>query len=186
MAQIIGRGCATRVTALTVTGQPGAYENRIAGYTSYHHGWLSSIILINTVIANVSDSAKNSLAIDLSLPDFSGQPLYLSYLTADGADAKHGATWNGTSYENSGDGTPTVVDDTAHAVVVSSNGAATVILRDSQAVVANMGSYVGAHAANRTACAALTRVLHWIRLGTMFAMETNFPFSPQCFEAEDV
>jgi hypothetical protein len=157
MAQIIGRSCATRVAALTVTGQPGAYENRIAGYTSYHRGVLWSIILINTAIANVSDSTKNSLAIGLLLPDFSGQTLYLSYLTVDGADAKHGATWNGTSYENRGDGSPAVVDDTVHTVIVSSNGTAMVMLRDSQAVVANMGSYVGAHAANQTACAVLTR-----------------------------
>jgi hypothetical protein len=158
MTQIIGRGCATRVAALTVTGQPAMYDNRIVGYMSYNQGALSSIILINTVIANVSDSAKNSLTIDLSLPDFSGQTLYLSYLTADGADAKHGATWNGTSYEKSGNGTPTKVDEAVHTVVVSSNGAATVTLRDSQAVVANIGSYVGTNAANQTACAALARV----------------------------
>ena len=37
------------LAALTVAGQPGAYENRIAGYTSYHQGVLSSIIPINTV-----------------------------------------------------------------------------------------------------------------------------------------
>src|SRR2546423_10866447 len=86
MAQITGRGCATHVAALVVTGQPGAYGNRIAGYTSYHRGVISSIILINTAIVNVSDSTKNSLAISLSLPDFSGQTLYLSYLTVDGAD----------------------------------------------------------------------------------------------------
>lgn len=158
MTQIIGRGCATRVAALTVTGQPAVYDNRIVGYMSYNQGALSSIILINTVIANVSDGAKNSLTIDLSLPDFSGQTLYLSYLTADGADAKHGATWNGTSYEKSGNGTPTKVDEAVHTVVVSSNGAVTVTLRDSQAVVANIGSYVGTNAANKTACAALARV----------------------------
>lgn len=158
MTQIIGRGCATRIAALTVTGQPAAYDNRIVGYTSYHQSALSSIILINTVIANVSDSAKNNLTIDLSLPNFSGETLYLSYLTADGADAKRGATWNGTSYEESGDGTPTTVDDTVHTVIVGSDGAATVTLRDSQAVVANIGSYVGTNAANTTACAALARI----------------------------
>ena len=58
-----------------------------------------------------------ALRIDLSLPGFAGQTLYLSYLTADGADAKHGATWNGTSYEQSGDGAPTKVDDVEHTAV---------------------------------------------------------------------
>jgi hypothetical protein len=158
MTQIIGRGCATRIAPLVVTGQPPAYDNRIAGYTSYHQGQLASIILINTAIANVSDTAKNSLTIDLSLPAFAGKTLYLSYLTADGADAKHGATWNGTSYETSGDGTPTNVDNAVHTAVIGSNGAATVVLRDSQAVVANVGAYVGTNIANKTACAALARV----------------------------
>jgi hypothetical protein len=158
MTQIIGRGCATRIAPLVVTGQPPAYDNRIAGYTSYHQGQLASIILINTAIANVSDTAKNSLTIDLSLPAFAGKTLYLSYLTADGADAKHGATWNGTSYETSGDGTPTNVDNAVHTAVIGSNGATTVVLRDSQAVVANVGAYVGTNIANKTACAALARV----------------------------
>ena len=157
MTQIIGKGCATRVAPLAVTGQPAAYQNRIVGYTAYHQGQLASIILINTAIANVSDTSKNSLTIDLSLPQFGGQTLYLSYLTATGADAKSGATWNGTSYEQSGDGTPTKVDDAVHTVAVGGDGAATVTLRDSQAVVANLGSYVGAKAANATACAVLAQ-----------------------------
>jgi hypothetical protein len=155
MTQIIGKGCATQIASLAVTGQPPAYDNRIVGYGSYHQGQLASIILINTVIANISDTAKNNLTIDISLPNFAGKTLYLSYLTADGADAKHNATWNGTSYEQSGNGTPTVVDDSVHTVVVGSNGAATITLRDSQAVVANIGSYVGTNPTNATACTEL-------------------------------
>jgi hypothetical protein len=157
MTQIIGKGCATRVAPLLVTGQPPAYDNRIVGYTSYHQGQLASIVLINTAIANVSDTSKNSLTIDLSLPAFAGKTLYLSYLTAAGADAKHGTTWNGTSYEQSGDGTATKVDNAIQTVVIGSNGAATVTLRDSQAVVANLGSYVGTNPFNVSACAALAR-----------------------------
>jgi hypothetical protein len=159
MTQIIGKGCATRVAPLLVTGQPPAYNNRIVGYTAYHQGQLGAIILINTAIANVSESSKNSLTIELSLPNFAGKTLYLSYLTAAGADAKHGTTWNGTSYEHSGDGTPTKVDNAVYTAVIASNGAATLTLRDSQAIVANIGSYVGTNPANRTACSALARTV---------------------------
>jgi hypothetical protein len=159
MTQIIGKGCATQVAPLLVTDQPPAYTNRIVGYTAYHQGRLDAIVLINTAIANVSETSKNSLTINLSLPNFAGKTLYLSYLTAAGADAKHGTTWNGTSYEQSGDGTPTKVDNAVHTAVVASNGAATLTLRDSQAVVANIGSYVGTRPANRTACSALARTV---------------------------
>lgn len=159
MTQIIGKGCATQVTPLIVTGQPPTYNNRIVGYTAYHKGRLGAIILINTVIANVSETSKNSLTIELFLPNFAGKTLYLSYLTAAGADAKHGTTWNGTSYEHSGDGTPTKVDNAVLTAVVASNGAARLTLRDSQAVVANIGSYVGTNPANRTACSALARTV---------------------------
>jgi Glycosyl hydrolase family 79 C-terminal beta domain len=159
MTQIIGKGCATQVAPLLVTGQPPAYINRIVGYTAYHQGQLATIVLINTAIANVSETSKNSLTIDLFLPNFAGKTLYLSYLTAAGADAKHGTMWNGTSYEQSGDGTPTKVNNTIHTVVVASNGTARLTLRDSQAVVANIGSYVGSHPANRTACSALARTV---------------------------
>ena len=159
MTQIIGKGCATQVAPLIVTGQPPTYNNRIVGYTAYHKGRLGAIILINTVIANVSETSKNSLTIELFLPNFAGKTLYLSYLTAAGADAKHGTTWNGTSYEHSGDGTPTKVDNAVLTAIVASNGAARLTLRDSQAVVANIGSYVGTNPANRTACSALARTV---------------------------
>jgi hypothetical protein len=159
MTQIIGKGCATQVAPLIVTGQPPTYNNRIVGYTAYHKGRLGAIILINTVIANVSETSKNSLTIELFLPNFAGKTLYLSYLTAAGADAKHGTTWNGTSYEHSGDGTPTKVDNAILTAIVASNGAARLTLRDSQAVVANIGSYVGTNPANRTACSALARTV---------------------------
>ena len=159
MTQVIGKGCATRVVPLLVTGQPPAYNDRLVGYTAYHQGRLGAIILINTAIANVSETSKNSLTIELFLPNFAGKTLYRSYLTAAGADAKHGTTWNGTSYEHSGDGTPTKVNDAVFTAVVASNGAATLTLRDSQAVVANIGSYVGTNPANRTACSVLARTV---------------------------
>jgi hypothetical protein len=159
MTQIIGKGCATQVAPLLVTDQPPTYNDRIVGYTAYHQGRLGAIILINTVIANVSETFKNNLTIELFLPNFAGKTLYLSYLTAAGADAKHGTTWNGTSYEDSGDGTPTKVDTAVFTAVVASNGAATLTLRDSQAVVANIGSYVGTNPANRTACSALAHTV---------------------------
>ena len=111
--------------------------------------------MLNTQIANVSDSNKDSISIDLSLPAFAGRTLYLSYLTADGADAFHNVTWNGFSYEISGDGLATAVDSTQHTVSISGDGRASVPLRASQAVVANIGSIIGSEAVNATACAAL-------------------------------
>lgn len=157
MAQIIGSGCSTQIATLTPTGAvvTGAYTGRIVAYVSYQKGSLASIILINSQIANVSDTAKQSLTVDLSLPNYAGNTLYLSYLTSDGADAKHGTTWNGTSYETSGDGTATVADSTVNSVKIASDGSAKITLRDSQAVVANIGSFVGSSARNGSACAAL-------------------------------
>lgn len=157
MAQIIGKECSTQITQLNIThtdGQPPSYDNCIVAYNSFKSGKLAAIILINTQIANMSDTLKQRLTFKLHLPDFAGEKLYLSYLTSDGADAKSGTTWNGTSYERSGDGTVTVVDKTVHRVPIGSDGSATMNIRDSQAVVANIGSFVGSGQGNAAACAA--------------------------------
>jgi hypothetical protein len=161
MAQIIGKECSTQITQLNIThtdGQPPSYDNRIVAYNSFKSGKLAAIVLINTQIANVSDTSRHGLTFKLHLPDFAGEKLYLSYLTSDGADAKSGTTWNGTSYERSGDGTVTVVDKTVHRVPIGSDGSATVNIRDSQAVVANIGSFVGSGQGNAAACAAFAAV----------------------------
>jgi hypothetical protein len=81
--------------------------------------------------ANASDTGKGSLTFSLSLLDYSNQNLYLSYLTADGADLLSGTTWNGISYESSNDGTPETVNSTITAIPIGSNGKVSVTVRDS-------------------------------------------------------
>jgi hypothetical protein len=175
MAQIIGKECSTQITQLNIVhtdGQPPSYDNRIVAYNSFKSGKLAAIILINTQIANVSDTSKQGLTFNLHLPDFAGEKLYLSYLTSDGANAKSGTTWNGTSYEQSGDGTVTVVDNTVHHVPIGSDGSALVNIRDSQAVVANIGSFVGSGQGNAAACAvfaAVTPTAHAMSTSSMAA-----------------
>lgn len=89
MAQLIGRGCATQVIGIPFETFPAGYQDRIGVFTTYQEGKLAAMVFINTVVANASDS-KGSLTVDISLPDFLGQTLYLSYLTADGADSTQG------------------------------------------------------------------------------------------------
>ncbi|EXJ65040.1 hypothetical protein A1O7_01379 [Cladophialophora yegresii CBS 114405] len=154
--QLIGPTCQAQVGGYIVPNPPAAYAGRIAAYSVYQAETLASIVLINSNPANVSMANKPSLTWDLSLPtQFAGQDLYLHYLTNDGADAKRGTTWNGVSYEESGDGTPTLVNDTVSSVRIGNDGGVSVIVRDSQAVIANIGTPIGQLQANPSACSAL-------------------------------
>ena len=150
MAQVIGCGGGIQVAGPGVIsdGLPGGYANRFAIYPTYSSSKLASIVIINTVIANASDTSKNSVTVDLSLPDFANQKLYLSYLTADGADSQHNATWNGVSYEQNSVGIPVVMNGTVPTITVGSDGSASVAVRDSQAVVVNIGKVLGDYGAN--------------------------------------
>ena len=150
MAQIIGCGGGIQVGGPGVIsdGLPGGYANRVAIYPTYSSSKLASIVIINSVIANASDNSKNSLTIDLSLPDFANQKLYLSYLTADGADSQHNATWNGVSYEQNSVGIPVIINGTVPSITVGSDGSASVTVRDSQAVAVSIGKVLGDYGAN--------------------------------------
>lgn len=83
--------------------------------------------------------------------------LHLAYLTNDGADATANTTWNGISFEQTGNGLPTQVDNTDQTVTVGSDGSVSFTVRDSQAVVANIGSKVGNVRADATACSAIAQ-----------------------------
>lgn len=142
--QTIGSSCQARVAALTLSKTPSAYTNHIGAYAVYQDNSISSIVLINSVIANESTSPKPTLTVSLTLPtSLAGQTLYLSYLTADGADAKTNTTWNGISYEQAGDGTPTLINGTTNTVTIGKDGSVSVPVRDTEAVVANLGSVLG-------------------------------------------
>jgi hypothetical protein len=154
--QAIGPTCQAQVGEYTFGEYPGSYGGRIAAYSIYQDGTLATIVLINSNPANVSETNKPTLTFELSLPtQFAGKDLYLAYLTNDGADAKTGTTFDGVSYEQNDDGTPTRVNNTVAKVTIGDDGSVGVPIRDTQAVVANIGSPVGQRAANKTACSAL-------------------------------
>ncbi|KIX07023.1 uncharacterized protein Z518_04999 [Rhinocladiella mackenziei CBS 650.93] len=154
--QTIGPTCQAQVGGYVFHEFPDPYGGRIAAYSVYQDGTLASIVLINSNPANVSETNKPTLTFELSLPtQFAGEDLYLAYLTNDGADAKHGTTWDGVSYEESGDGTATRVNDTAVRVTIGDDGSVDVPVRDTQAVVANIGSPIGQRAPNSSACSKL-------------------------------
>lgn len=154
--QIIGPSCQAQVAEYDIGAYPTNYGGRLVAYSVYQAGQLATIVVINSNMANVSETNKQSVTVDLSLPSsLAGQVLHLSYLTNDGADATSGTRWNGLSFEQSGDGTPTQVDNTDVTVTIASDGSATFTVRDTEAVVANIGSKVGNVVADSTACAAI-------------------------------
>lgn len=154
--QTIGPSCQARIAALTLSETPTAYKNHIGAYAVYQDDSLASVVLINTNPANISTVPKQTLTVSLTLPtSLAGETLFLSYLTAAGADAKNETTWNGISYEQDSEGTPTLVNGTTASVTVGSDGSVSIPVRDTEAVVANVGSVVGSDATIGTACSAL-------------------------------
>lgn len=156
--QIIGPTCQAQVAPYDITAYPENYGGRITAYSVYQAGQLATIVVINSNMANTTQT-KSSLTVTLNLPSsLAGQTLHLALLTNAGAEATSGTTWNGISYERSGDGTPTVVDSSDSTVTIASDGSATITVRDSQAVVANIGGRVGTgRTANSAACAAIAQ-----------------------------
>lgn len=154
--QIIGKSCTTRVASLTLNGIPSSYRNHVVGYTSYTGSSLRAVILINTQLATTGSTA-GSVDVLLNMPDFRGQTVHISTLTASGADASSNTTWNGISYERSGNGQPTVVDSADHTLTVDGTGSVTVPVRDSQAVVVATKEKLGSETnVDTSACTDLT------------------------------
>ncbi|KAK7754334.1 hypothetical protein SLS62_003627 [Diatrype stigma] len=142
--QIIGPTCAAQVSQSQIASYPPGYDEFVRAYNVYQDGHLDSLVVVNGKMANVSEPDKASIEFSVQVPSsLSGQMLYLSYLTSDGADATNGTTWNGISYEVSGDGTPTIVSDDNEVVEVSDDGTITIMVRDSQAIVATFGRRAG-------------------------------------------
>lgn len=145
VTQLIGSGNGTtQVAKLANDNVPGAYKASVRMYAGYGKGGLTSVTIINSMQANASQTEKASLAVSLSLGDFKGQTLYLSYLTADGADSTNGTVWNGIQYSDN-DGTPSTTGKPAQTVTVGDDGVAVVSVRDSQAVIAYIGSQLGSN-----------------------------------------
>lgn len=144
ITQIIGSGNGTtQIAAVQPSGLTADYPNYVRSYAVYTGQKLSAIAIINGKQANTTAAQKGGVTFSLTnLP--AGETLYLSTLDNTGADALDGTLWNGISFEGgNNDGAPRTVNETVATVVVSSSGEASVYVRDSQAVVANIGFQLG-------------------------------------------
>lgn len=153
--QLIGATCNVRVASMTIDNEPSGYNNRLGAYNAYQDGNLQSLIALNTNPATGSGSHP-SVNFVYSVPTWAGQTVHLSYLTADGSDATDNTTWNGISFESNSNGIPQQVgQDTTQTV--GSDGSLTIAVRDSQAVVVNLGSKIGTqnNIRNEANCQAL-------------------------------
>ncbi|KAL0937028.1 glycoside hydrolase family 79 protein [Colletotrichum truncatum] len=155
--QAIGRSCTARVAETKVSNAPSGYQEYIKAYSIYQSDALSSVVLINGKLANASEASKGNITVDLTLPSsLADETLHLAYLTSDGADATHGTTWNGISFEQDNTGSMKQVSNEDITVKVEADGKASIVLRDSEAVVVNVGARVGTSEPDPTACDALS------------------------------
>lgn len=143
VAQIIGNGNGTtQISTLSTSNVGSAYDGRIRAYSAYANDVLQAVVMINAKQANAS-SSKGSFTFDLNLgSDHANKDVYISYLTADGADSQTGVTWNGMTYDDVS-GKSSVTDDTLTMTTADSSGKISVPVRDSQAAVANIGWQLG-------------------------------------------
>lgn len=154
--QIIGPTCTAQVSKYTLSSLPSGYDGYLSAYSVFQAGTLSSVAVINGKMANSTQTDQANLTVSLTLPTaMAGKTVHLAYLTNDGIDSKYNTTWNGISYEESGDGSPTTVSDADDTVTVGDDGSLTISVRDSQAVVAQIGSQVGSLSADSSACSAM-------------------------------
>ncbi|GKT90287.1 glycoside hydrolase family 79 protein [Colletotrichum tofieldiae] len=154
--QTIGRSCTARVAQAEISDYPSDHNEYIKAWSVYQGDSLASLVVLNGKVANVSEADKGSITVDVTLPtSLAGETLHLSYLTSDGADATSGTTWNGISFEQGNDGKLTQVSNEDVTVKVGSDGKASIPVRDSEAVVANIGGKVGSGEPDSTACNTL-------------------------------
>ena len=144
MAMLIGSGNGTtQIAALTPSNVPNSYADYVRCYAAYTNGELSAIVLINSMPSNASSPTGGSVSFALQLgSSYKAETLFLSVLTAAGADSQNGTTWQGLSYETSGSGKATGTAS-ANTTTLDASGAAVVAVRDSQAVIANVGYRLG-------------------------------------------
>jgi hypothetical protein len=147
VAQIVGNGNGTtQIASLTTSNVGAAYDGRIRAYAAYANDKLQSITLINSKKADASVSNKGSFTFNLNLGSANAnKEVYISYLTAPGADSQSDVTWNGMKYDDI-TGASSVADNTVTTTTADGNGRISVPVRDSQAVVANIGFQLGSTA----------------------------------------
>lgn len=147
VAQIIGNGNGTTQIHSEDTSDVGAgYDGRIRVYSAYANDKLQSITLINAKQANASESNKGSFSFNLNLgSDNANKEVFISYLTAPGADSQTDVVWNGMKYDDI-TGESSQVDNNVVMTTADGSGKVTIPVRDSEAVVANIGAQLGVNA----------------------------------------
>jgi hypothetical protein len=143
VAQIIGNGNGTtQISALKTSNVGSGYTGRIRSYAAYANDKIQAVVMINSKEAN-SSASKGSFTFNLNLGSANAnKDIYLSYLTAPGAESQTDVTWNGMHYDDI-TGNSTIVDDSQNKFTLDGSGKVTVQVRDSQAIVANIGSKLG-------------------------------------------
>ncbi|KAF2010022.1 glycoside hydrolase family 79 protein [Aaosphaeria arxii CBS 175.79] len=142
IAQIIGNGNGTTQIASVKASGSGDYKGRIRAYASYAQGVLRSLVLINSKMANSSES-KGSFTFNLDLgSDYQDRDVFISYLTADGAESLDTTTFNAMKYSDT-DGLASRANEDPAPIRTSSTGAISIPVRDSEAVVANIEWLLG-------------------------------------------
>jgi hypothetical protein len=142
VAQLIGNGNGTTQISAIKTSPGSGYQGRIRMYSTYANNNLQAVVMINSKESNSSE-AKNSYTFNLNLGSANANKnVYLSYLTAPGAESQTEVTWNGMSYDDV-TGNSTLVDDSENKFTLDGSGKLSVQVRDSQAVIANIGSKLG-------------------------------------------
>lgn len=136
-AQVIGPTCNSKIASISLSNQPGSYTNRLGAYGVYRGDALTSVVMLNTQPYYAYSGNPSYQNFVLSLPSLAGQTVYLHTLYADGVDSTANVTWNGISYEQSGNGQPVTVNGTQWTMTVGADGSLTVPVRDSQVVVAS-------------------------------------------------
>lgn len=147
VAQIIGNGNGTTQIKTERTSDVGAgYDGRIRVYSAYANDKLQSVTMINAKQVNASTSTKGSFTFNLNLgSENANKEVFISYLTAPGADSQTDVTWNGMKYDDI-TGESSAVDSTVVVTSTDGSGKITVPVRDSEAVVANIGNQLGVNA----------------------------------------
>ena len=144
ISQIIGNGNGTtQIGVLSDASDVGGdYEGRLRAYSVYANGAIQAAVLINSKPAASSESNKNSFTFELNMgTESANKDVFLSYLTADGAESLSGTTWNGMTYDD-----VTGVASSANEVYVlrtDGSGKVSIPVRDSQAIVANLDWQLG-------------------------------------------
>lgn len=143
IAQLVGNGNGTtQILQLKTSGASSDYTGRIRSYAAYAHDNLQAVVMINSKEAN-STSTKGTYTFNLNMGSQNAKKtVYLSYLTAPGAESQTDVTWNGMHYDDI-TGNSSIVDASEHKVVLDDSGRFTVQVRDSEAIIANIGSKLG-------------------------------------------